>query len=369
MSDLFFYGTLCNLPLLERVLGHAVETAPAVLEDHAAFWAAGEAFPIIAERPGARAEGLLARGLSDEDVARLRFYEGAFDYDLEPVQLVGGDQALVFFSATDRWEPGAPWLLPDWEEKWAELQKIAAVEIMAWYGRISAEEMVKRFTPISIRANARMVARRRPASTDWDLTKDVEVHAHHRPYMNFFTMEEMDLQFRRHDGSMSDVLNRGALMVGEAAVVLPYDPLRDRVLLVQQFRAPVFMLGDPDPWIWEPVAGLVDPGETAEEAARREAQEEAGLTVRQLHAAGKCYSSTGSSGEFLNLFIGICDLEDRPEGGGGLESEGEDLVSRLVSYDELIADIDAERHRDMPLVTTSLWLSRHRDRLRAEAGI
>ncbi len=152
--------------------------------------------------------------------------------------------------------------------------------------------------------------------------------------------------------------------------MLPYDPQRDRVLLVEQFRAPVFMAGDRMPWVWEPIAGLLEPGETAAEAARREALEEADLAFRHLEPAGEMYSSTGSSTEYLHLFIGLTDLPDTAAGLGGVDA-GEDIKSAVITYDELMQRVDNRLCRDMPLVTTALWLARHRDRaaVRARAAM
>ena len=374
MADLFFYGTLCHVPLLELVTGRAREELdlhPAVLSGYAAYWVDGEAFPLIRAEAGGAAQGLLARGLSEAEVARLAFYEGGFSFDLTPKTVhldAGGTAQARFFLAHDGlWQAGAPWDLAEWQRLWAPVNMRAAAEIMEWYGRLTPEEMAPRFGPIQRRAFSQVLATHRPVDPVRDVARDVRVAEHRRAYLKFFAVDEMDLQYRRHDGRMSTVLNRAALLVGEASVVMPYDPRLDAVLLVEQFRAPVFMVGDPNPWVWEPVAGLVDAGETPEECARREAMEEAGLTVTRLEPAGKVYSSTGSSSEFLNLYIGICDLSQVPSGGGGLVSEGEDLRSRVLSYDELMAGVDAEAFRDMPLVTTALWLARHRDRLRAEA--
>jgi ADP-ribose diphosphatase len=226
--------------------------------------------------------------------------------------------------------------------------------------------VARRLPGIRIRAAARVAAQARPTDAEHDLVRDVVVHAHHRRYSNFFAAEEMDLQYRRYDGQLSPVLNRGAQILGQAVVVLPYDVARDAVLLVQQFRAPVFMGGDPSPWIQEPVSGLIDPGENAEFAAHREAMEEAGLNLLRLEKVGGLYSSTGANSEFVHMFVGLADFNSR-QSGGGLAEEGEDIRGEIVAYDDLIKGVDQGRYCDMPLVTTALWLARHRDRLRTAA--
>ena len=376
MPDLFFYGTLRHLPLLERVLGRpagAIAARPARLPGHGVFWAEGQSFPMIVARAGQSAEGLLVAGLSDADIARLEFYEGGFDYDLRPVRVVSDDggmaRARVFFppESAHAPRPGAPWSLEDWAARWGPLTLRAAQEVMAWFGHKEASEIAPLFPSIRRRAASWLAAQARPADPARDIARDVRVLEHGHDCLNFFGMERAGLRFRRHDGSLSGAVTRFALLVGEAAVVLPYDPANDCVLLVEQFRAPVFLAGDRAPWVWEPVAGLVDPGESAETTARREALEEAGLALTRLESAGRCYSSTGSSGEFLHLFIGIADLSDAPQGGGGLASEGEDIASRIVGFDELMRGVDAGEYKDLPLLTTALWLARHRDRLRNDA--
>ena len=371
MADLFFYGSLCHLPLLEIVLGRkaaAIDLSPASHAGHAVYWVQDQPFPIIQPETGASAQGILVRGLSDEDVARLRYYEGGFDYDLVPVG-VTTDQgesvpAKVFFSAPDQWPVGAPWSLQHWVADWAAISERAAIEVMAWYGRKTPEQIAVAFPGIRRRAAAAVAAQRRAGDPERDLTRDVVVKAHRHSYANFFSIQELDLQARQYDGTLGPVVTRAALLVGEAAVVLPYDPVRDTVLLVEQFRAPLAINGDPAPWVWEPIAGLLEPGETAEQAARRETQEEAGLALLDLIAAGQVYSSTGSSTEYLHLFIGLADLGSDIAGIGGFD-EGEDIRSQVVSFGQLMQGVDDGAYRDMPLVTTALWLARHRDRLRS----
>lgn len=371
LASLFFYGTLRHAPLLAVVLGkdpERLEACPAVLADHAVRSVPGEPFPTLIAATGATGPGLLVRGLTEQDIARLQFYESGFDFDLVTLDVLDSRgrsmPAQVFFPKPGLCDAADDWSLRDWTEKWAEISVEAAREVMAWYGRKTGAEIVEGFAGIRRRAAAVVAARKRAPDDAPDLTGDVTVLAHNRPYAKFFAIEEMDLRVRQYDRRMGPKVNRAALVVGQAAVVLPYDPQRDRVLLVEQFRAPVFMAGDRMPWVWEPIAGLLEPGETAEEAARREALEEAGLTFRHLEPAGEMYSSTGSSTEYLHLFIGLTDLPDKAAGLGGVDA-GEDIKSAVITYDQLMQRVDDRLCRDMPLVTTALWLARYRDRLRS----
>ncbi len=373
MADFFFYGTLRHLPLLRVVLGRngdALRVSAAGLADHGVFQLGDESFPHFASVAGARATGVLLRDVSEVEAQRLQFYEGAFGYHRHEVSVCTdeGDQvaAQVFYPDDAGQGSDRTWSLDDWERDWAEISLCAAEEAMAWFGRKNAQEMAQAFPGMRRRASALVAGRRRTADPERDLSRDVRIVSHHHPYTKFFSLQEIDVQVRQYDGEMSGVLNRAAILVGEAAVVLPYDPLRDCVMLIEQFRAPVYMVGDPSPWVWEPVAGLLEPGEPAEEAARREALEEAGLALDRLESAGKMYSSTGSSTEYLHLFVGFADLGGDVTGTGGTD-EGEDIRSKVIGYDELMRGIDAEEYKDMPLITTALWLARHRERLRGTA--
>jgi len=372
--DLFFYGTLRYVPLLERVLGRGgagLDTTVASLPDHAVYAVKDQIFPMIVEAEGETAIGLLVRGLSAQDLDALDFYEGGFDYVLKPitVSLAEGATAAaqVYFPTPGQWQASAPWDLETWIAESGALTLRAAEEVMAYQGRVTPEQMRQSFPSIRRRASAWLMAQSRPEDPAHDLSRDVEIAAHKRAYVNFFAMEEMDLKFRRYDGSMSPVVNRGVALVGRASVVLPYDPLRDQVLLVEQFRAATFIAGETRPWMWEPVAGLIDPGETPQQAACREAMEEAGVTISQLEEVTQAYPSSGSSGEFIYIYVGLTDLSDI-RGGGGVAGENEDLRSEIISFDTLMAGVDSHRYQDIPLITAALWLARHRDRLRAQAG-
>lgn len=375
MADFFFYGTLCHAPLLACVLGRTPDTVAAVLPGHSVHWAKGEAFPLIVAR-GAGAPGVLVRGLTAADLARLDFYEGGFGYRTRAmaVRLPDGSEsaAQVFFPDDGLWQPGAPWSLADWADRWGATEIEAARDFMAQFGRADPERLRRRYGQMLVRGGARVRAaadragtaalRRRPDPAD------VAVEALHHPYNAYFAVEERDLRFRRFDGRMSGVLNRAVFISGDAAVLLPYDPVRDRVMLIEQFRAGPHARGDANPWLIEAIAGRIDGGETPEQAARREAVEEAGLTLGALLEGPRYYPSPAAKAEYIYSFVGIADLPDEAAGVGGLASEAEDIRSHVIPFDRLMTLVASGEVDNAPLLILALWLQSERPRLRAAAG-
>lgn len=371
MVDPFFCGTLRHLPLLEKVLGRRLAdgaVASATLSDHAVYAVQDQPDPVIVAEPGATAQGIVVHGLNDTDMARISFYTGGFETKSEPHPVTTEDaeawQAQVFFETTRGKAPTTRWSLDAWANEWGQLSVAAADEVMGYFGSVKPDQISGSLTAIRNRAWARLAARQRRTDDPRDTGRDVVVHRHHRASVSYFGFEEVDLQHRQHDGSMGPVLKRSSLLQGSAVVVLPYDPVRDTVLLVEQFRAPLFLIDDPEPWIWQPVAGMIDPGETPEQAARRESVEEAQITLTALEPAGGAYSSAGSSTEFLHLFVGLAELTQTIE-NGGLDTEGEDIRSKILSFDAFMDLVDRHVFKDLPLLSLAHWLARHRERLRA----
>ncbi len=371
MADFFFYGTLCHQPLLELVLDRPLsegELAPAHLSGHAVTWVRGEGFPMIRAVAGARAEGVVLRNASKDDEARLRYYEGGFEYGLSDLRArtAQGEVAVrVFFPDDPAWNPGAAWSLDDWVRDWGALTLLAAAEAMGQFGIWSPAEMSARWPQMCRRAASRLRAQTR--GTPPPLTLEaVEVKARDLTHIGFYRTERWRLRHPRFDGTVTAELEREVFLTSEAVVVLPYDPVRDAVLLIEQFRPNVMAAGDPNPWVAEPVAGLMDPGETPDQTAHRETAEEAGLVLTALHPVGRAYSSTGSSTEFVHLFIGIADFASRA-GGGGLASEGEDIRGLEQPFAALMADLEAGALRDLPLLVTAQWLAMNRAKLRPPA--
>ena len=171
--------------------------------------------------------------------------------------------------------------------------------------------------------------------------------------------------FFRHSlfqGGQSQVIRREVFERGHAAAVLPYDPVRDEVVLIRQFRAGTFAAGR-HPWNWETVAGIIEEGETPENVIRREAVEEANLEIRDLVPLYTIMASPGACSETCVLFVGRADTSNA---GGvfGLESEGEDILVKVVPFAEARAMLDRGDIDNSPALIALQWLALHRDELR-----
>ncbi|MFK7835844.1 MAG: NUDIX domain-containing protein [Sulfitobacter sp.] len=368
MRSLFFFGTMRHRPLLELVLGRSgdqQDVSDATLEGYRVSAVAEGPFPMIAVAPDAQATGIVVGNLSAEDIDRLDFYEGSFAYDLHAVTLADGRAAEVYVPQPGRWTPDGPWDLTAWEAAWGPLSVTAAAEVMSYRGNRSRDEVARMFPVIRARADATLRAANSRHGAD-TFKGRIEIDTRTRAYSQFFALDDIVLRHEHFDGTMSETLDRAAFVGVDAALVLPYDPVRDRVLVVEQIRIGPILRGDPTAWQWEPIAGRVDPGEDPKDTARREAVEEAGLTLLGMETISESYPSPGTSSEFYYLYLGIADLPDGITGTGGLASEGENIRSHVVSFDDLMARVGRFDVANGPLALAAYYLSHHRDRLRSE---
>lgn len=193
----------------------------------------------------------------------------------------------------------------------------------------------------------------------------IRILSRREPYAHFFSVEALRLTHRLHDGGWSAPLERAVFVSGDAVVVLPWDPVRDRVLVIDQFRAGPAARRDADPWLIEAVAGRIDAGETPASTAHREAQEEAGLTLQRLIPAPGHYPSPAILAEYLYSFIGIADLPDGSARVAGLDSEGEDIRGHLLPRAHLTRMALEGRLANGPLILLTLWLDRMAETLLA----
>ncbi len=372
---MFFYGTLAHRSLLEVVLGGPLESGQiqdATLPHFASYWVKGQAHPMLVAQKAAAAKGLYLTGLSARDVARLDFYEGGFDYDLRPLTITtatGFHDADVYFP-TDVPPRGDPWVLDSWADEWGDFTVQAAIEVMGYFDQITAQELGKRFPAIRRRAASYIRGQAeagKPSIATTHSRADVAVANSRMAYSNFYAMQEFDIRYRKFNGEMGDLLDRATFVGFDVAIVLPYDPVRDCVLLVEQFRIGPYARGAEYPWSLEPVAGHIDVGETPEEAAKRECEEEARLTLHKLEPIAAAYPSPGASSEFYYCYLGLCDLAGVDGGIAGLDSESEDILSRILSFDALMDFVDTGQATNQPLILAAYWLARNRDRLRRDA--
>ncbi|MBB3310884.1 ADP-ribose pyrophosphatase [Rhizobium sp. BK196] len=139
-----------------------------------------------------------------------------------------------------------------------------------------------------------------------------------------------------------------------AACILLYDPKRDVVVLVKQFRLPVYLNGDPA-WMIEVPAGLLD-GDEPEAAIRREAMEETGYTVRDVRFLFKSYTAPGSITEVVHFFAATIDADDRISDGGGLAEEHEDIEVLEVPLQEAFVMVERGEIIDLKTITLLQWV-------------
>lgn len=364
-SVIFFYGTLRHSPLLEIVLGRKVSMRDAALDGYHCLAVAQQPFPTLVAKRGSVAHGTLVDDLSEHDLARLDYYEGGFDYALNDIVLSDGTPARVYLCAPDRWQTDGSWDFDVWTERWAALSCHAAQEVMDHLGTLNSDVVGRMFPQIRARAWSRVLGTRTPAGADV-FDGRIETSRSTRAYTGYFALDEVALHHERFDGGMSTRLERSYFIGGDAALVLPYDPVRDRVMVVEQMR--MGPLGRCDPAIWqlEPIAGRVDPGEAPEQTALREAREETGLDLDRLETVARGYPSPGESTTYFHIFVALTDLPDNVTGIGGLETEAENIRSRLISFTDFMGLAEDLALANTPLALLAYWLSHHRSRLRSE---
>lgn len=193
--------------------------------------------------------------------------------------------------------------------------------------------------------------------------KQFEVLDKQTVYQGFFRLEQYTFKHTLFKGGWSQPITRELFRRGNCVAVLLYDPDRDEVVLIEQFR--VGAVHQPDrAWLLEIVAGAIEPGETAEEVAYREAEEEAGCEIKELLEIQQFYTTPGGCSERITLF---CGRVDSSEVGGvhGLAEEDEDIRVTAVKFADVFEMLQAGRiESGIPIIAIQ-WLYIHREQLRA----
>ncbi len=197
---------------------------------------------------------------------------------------------------------------------------------------------------------------------------DVELEGSEILHQGFFRMDHFMLRHRLFAGGWSPALSREIMLRNPVAAVIPYDPILDRVVLIEQFRGGMFAAGDPHPWSIEVVAGIIEPDETAEDMARRETLEETGCTIARLEKVMDYYPSPGGCSECVAVFCG----EVSTEGVGGIHgnaAEGEDIRVFSETTDDAMAQVMSGAINNSIGIIGIQWLALNRQSLRQRWGV
>ena len=193
---------------------------------------------------------------------------------------------------------------------------------------------------------------------------DVEIIARETLYRGFFSLNLYRFRHRLFNGDMSPEIKREIFERGHAAVLLPYDPVRDEVVLIEQLRIAAVDTSS-SPWLLEMVAGMIETGESVEDVCRREAQEEAGVTVGRCKPVLSYLASPGGTSERLSIMVGEVDATTA-EGIHGLEEEHEDIRVHVVSREQAYRWVEEGAIDKAASVIALQWLALHHESLRKE---
>jgi ADP-ribose pyrophosphatase len=192
---------------------------------------------------------------------------------------------------------------------------------------------------------------------------DVDILSKQSLYNGFFNMTKITFRHKLFNGGWSDNIDRELFERGHAVALLPYDPITDKVILIEQVR--VGALESDNPWQYEIVAGMIDKDQTSEQVAIREADEEAGIKVSNLEKISSFYPSSGGCTEQLDVFIGFTDAS-KATGIHGLDDENEDIRVHVFTREEAYALVTSGIIENAASIIALQWLELNISRLRSQ---
>ena len=189
----------------------------------------------------------------------------------------------------------------------------------------------------------------------WKLNK------HKVLYKKYFQLEEYSLSHELYRGGYSKIFTREIFERGSVVALLPYDPKRRKVVLIEQFRAGAIR-DEQSPWLIECVAGVIEAGEVEDQVAIRESREEAGCDIEQLHTISRYYVSPGGTSEECTLYCGIVDSTG-VGGVHGLAEENEDIRVEVVDSEIAYAWLEEGKIKSSATIIALQWLQLNEARL------
>ncbi len=192
-------------------------------------------------------------------------------------------------------------------------------------------------------------------------SNDVEILGVEPVYDGFFKMQRYQFRHRLFAGGWSDTVTREIFERGHAVAVLPYDPVTNEFVLIEQVRIGALATAS-TPWLMEVVAGIIDDGELAESVCHREASEEAGITLTHLTKALSYLSSPGGTTERLHIFVAQTDSTSA-SGVHGLDNESEDILVHRVPESQALEWLESGRIDNAAAIIALQWFFMHKTSL------
>ncbi|MCK4707403.1 MAG: NUDIX domain-containing protein [Gammaproteobacteria bacterium] len=180
-------------------------------------------------------------------------------------------------------------------------------------------------------------------------------------FKGFLSIEEYKITHELYSGGQTEIITRQLMERGHAVAVLLFDPAEDKLVLIEQFR-----IGAKDDeessWLIELVAGMIDPGEQAEDVVIRECREEAGVEIKNVRELFTYYSSPGGCSEKIKLYYAEVDST---EAGGihGLASENEDIKVIVMDFEQAILQMKGGKINSATPILALQWLQLNHDSL------
>lgn len=197
--------------------------------------------------------------------------------------------------------------------------------------------------------------------------KDVTVLKKETLYEGFFTLNRYLFTHKLYEGGESRIVSREVFERGHAAAVLPYDPISDELVLLEQIRFPAIETSE-HCWLVEIVAGIIDPGEAIEDVCHREAAEEAGIELANLTPITSYLPSPGACTERIYLFVAQVDASD-VGGIHGLDKEAEDIRVFKVSLDTARQWLENGKIDNSTAIIAVQWLLLNKQKIRQQWGV
>ena len=183
---------------------------------------------------------------------------------------------------------------------------------------------------------------------------DYQILERKRVFQGYFAIDQLTIKHRLFDGSWSNEIQRELFERGSVAAVLLYDPNLQKVLLLEQFRVGA-LASEKSPWMFEIVAGIIEHGESVQDVAIREAEEEAGQKISDLIEIGSYFATPGGSSERLTLYCARIDASDA-EGIYGLKAEDEDIRVFTMDLEEVKKALDEGVFENATSLIALQWL-------------